>query len=109
MSSNPPQEQPQSPLTSSSSPSSTTAFVAHGDALDDFLVSFWKRQVATAENDPPHYGKHPPLPLARIKKVMKADPDVRVCTSSNRVSSNFFAQLILRRLPSVGSDDRVGW
>lgn len=79
MSSNPPQEQPQPTPTSSTSPSSTTAFVAHGDALDDFLVSFWKRQVATAENDPPHYGKHPPLPLARIKKVMKADPDVRVC------------------------------
>ena len=92
MSSNPPQEQPQPLLTSSTSPSSTTAFVAHGDALDDFLVSFWKRQVATAESDPPHYGKHPPLPLARIKKVMKADPDVRVCTSSNRIFRNFFAE-----------------
>ena len=99
MSSNPPQEQPQPTPTLSTSPSSTTAFVAHGDALDDFLVSFWKRQVATAENDPPHYGKHPPLPLARIKKVMKADPDVRVCISSNRVSRYFFAEFFLRRFP----------
>jgi len=112
MSSNPPQEQPQPPptsSTSSTSPSNTTAFVAHGDALDDFLVSFWKRQVATAENDPPHYGKHPPLPLARIKKVMKADPDVRVCTSSNRVSRRFFAEFLLGRFLFVASDDRVGW
>lgn len=53
-------------------------YVRHGDQLENFLVSFWQRQVDTAENDPPPYGRHPPLPLARIKKVMKSDPDVRV-------------------------------
>jgi hypothetical protein len=53
-------------------------FVRHGDQLDQFIVNFWRRQVDAAENEPPPYGRHPPLPLARIKKVMKSDPDVRV-------------------------------
>jgi len=57
-------------------------FVRHGDQLDQFLQSFWQRQVDAAENEPPPYGRHPPLPLARIKKVMKSDPDVRVCLLS---------------------------
>ncbi|CAG7853278.1 SubName: Full=Unplaced genomic scaffold CY34scaffold_73, whole genome shotgun sequence {ECO:0000313/EMBL:KIK43818.1} [Serendipita indica DSM 11827] len=56
-------------------------FVRHGDQLEQFLVNFWQRQVDAAETDPPPYGRHPPLPLARIKKVMKSDPDVRMIAS----------------------------
>jgi nuclear transcription factor Y gamma len=52
-------------------------YVQPGDALQEFLLRFWQRQVATAEKEKPDW-KHPSLPIARIKKVMKSDPDVKV-------------------------------
>lgn len=52
-------------------------FVQPGDLLPDFLRSFWQRQVDAAEQETPDF-RHPPLPLARIKKVMKSDPDVKM-------------------------------
>lgn len=51
-------------------------FVQSGEPLNEFLKSFWQRQVDAAEQETPDY-RHPPLPLARIKKVMKSDPDVK--------------------------------
>lgn len=54
-------------------------FVQPGEPLGDFLPSFWRRQIDVAEQETPDY-RHPPLPLARIKKVMKSDPDVKVCS-----------------------------
>lgn len=83
----------------------TQPFVSPGIQLTDFLRTFWQRQIDTAEglvddgwvflrsiallvfienerNSGPsaalHGGIHPALPLARIKKVMKSDPDVKV-------------------------------
>jgi hypothetical protein len=56
---------------------STQPFVQAGEPLNDFLRSFWQRQVDAAEQETPDY-RHPPLPLARIKKVMKSDPEVKV-------------------------------
>jgi hypothetical protein len=52
-------------------------YVQPGDTLEDFLRYFWQSQIATAEREEPDF-KHPPLPLARIKKVMKNDPEVKV-------------------------------
>ncbi|KZT13301.1 histone-fold-containing protein [Laetiporus sulphureus 93-53] len=52
-------------------------FVQAGEPLQDFLRSFWQRQVDAAEQETPDY-RHPPLPLARIKKVMKSDPEVKM-------------------------------
>jgi len=52
-------------------------FVQPGEPLQEFLPSFWRRQIDAAEQDTPDY-RHPPLPLARIKKVMKSDPDVKM-------------------------------
>lgn len=52
-------------------------YVQPGEPLNDFLRSFWQRQINAAEQETPDY-RHPPLPLARIKKVMKSDPDVKV-------------------------------
>lgn len=46
-------------------------------ALEKFQATFWANQIATAEAERPDV-KHAPLPLARIKKVMKSDPDVKV-------------------------------
>lgn len=59
------------------SSSSHQPYVQAGDALKDFLPAFWRTQIAEAEQDTPDY-RHPPLPLARIKKVMKSDPDVKM-------------------------------
>lgn len=56
---------------------STQPYVQPGEPLNDFLRSFWQRQIDAAEQETPDY-RHPPLPLARIKKVMKSDPDVKV-------------------------------
>lgn len=55
----------------------TRPYVQSGEPLNEFLRSFWQRQVDAAEQETPDY-RHPPLPLARIKKVMKSDPDVKV-------------------------------
>ncbi|KAL0059557.1 Transcriptional activator hap5 [Marasmius tenuissimus] len=59
------------------SPPQPAPYVQPGDALNDFLRSFWQRQVQEAEQETPDY-RHPALPLARIKKVMKSDPDVKM-------------------------------
>ncbi|KAL4065064.1 histone-fold-containing protein [Scleroderma citrinum] len=57
--------------------SPSTPYVQPGEPLNEFLRSFWQRQVDAAEQETPDY-RHPPLPLARIKKVMKSDPDVKM-------------------------------
>ena len=61
----------------------TKPYVQSGQPLHEFLSSFWQRQVDAAEEETPDY-RHPPLPLARIKKVMKNDPDVKVCGELSR-------------------------
>lgn len=45
--------------------------------LEDHLRRFWEGQIKAAEEESFDF-KHPTLPLARIKKVMKSDPDVKV-------------------------------
>lgn len=79
-----------------SSPTTTVTkpFVQSGQPLHEFLHSFWQRQVDVAEQETPDY-RHPPLPLARIKKVMKNDPDVKVC---------FLHFLVLERGRGKGGD-----
>jgi len=52
-------------------------YVQPGEPLNEFLRNFWQRQIDAAEQETPDY-RHPPLPLARIKKVMKSDPDVKM-------------------------------
>lgn len=52
-------------------------YVQSGEPLNQFLKNFWQRQIDQAETETPDY-RHPPLPLARIKKVMKSDPDVKM-------------------------------
>jgi hypothetical protein len=56
---------------------SSRPYVQPGEPLNEFLRSFWQRQVDAAEQETPDY-RHPALPLARIKKVMKNDPEVKV-------------------------------
>ncbi|KAI9010310.1 histone-fold-containing protein [Phycomyces nitens] len=44
------------------------------------LTEFWQEQMATAENFDSDFKNHP-LPLARIKKVMKTDQDVKMISA----------------------------
>jgi hypothetical protein len=41
------------------------------------LAKFWQEQLSLADNFDSDFKNHP-LPLARIKKVMKTDQDVKV-------------------------------
>ncbi|THH21282.1 hypothetical protein EW146_g267 [Bondarzewia mesenterica] len=61
----------------------TKPYVQSGEPLHEFLRSFWQRQVDAAEQETPDY-RHPPLPLARIKKVMKNDPDVKMIAADGQ-------------------------
>ncbi|KAG8986775.1 hypothetical protein FRB90_003784 [Tulasnella sp. 427] len=64
-----------------------------GVILEDHLRRFWESQVKSAEEETFDY-KHPTLPLARIKKVMKSDPDVKV--SRRRRAYVFIAEVTSR-------------
>ncbi|KAG8860550.1 hypothetical protein FRB96_003804 [Tulasnella sp. 330] len=56
-------------------------------ALEKLLQDFWTKQIRAAEDESQwpvpstEWYKHPTLPLARIKKVMKSDPDVKMIGS----------------------------
>ncbi|KAG0300155.1 hypothetical protein BGZ98_009412 [Dissophora globulifera] len=50
-----------------------------------FAQEFWEEQIVAAEQFNSDFKNHP-LPLARIKKVMKSDPDVKA--SANRKTRN---------------------
>ncbi|KAJ2646495.1 hypothetical protein IWW40_005385 [Coemansia sp. RSA 1250] len=47
------------------------------EALLQFQSNFWKAHMSSIEDNVPDFKVHM-LPLARIKKVMKSDPDVKV-------------------------------
>ncbi|KAJ2802165.1 hypothetical protein H4R21_002518 [Coemansia helicoidea] len=47
------------------------------EALQQFKANFWKAHTASIDDNTPDFKTHL-LPLARIKKVMKSDPDVKV-------------------------------
>lgn len=58
----------------SCSPSHGSRTPAHSAS---FPRRFWQHTISTAEQSEEDF-KHQALPLARIKKVMKSDPEVRV-------------------------------
>ncbi|KAH7099324.1 histone-fold-containing protein [Auriculariales sp. MPI-PUGE-AT-0066] len=102
-----------SPPTASGEP-----FVHSGDTLDGFLRSFWQRQVDTAEHEAsaPSSSKdnhaHASLPLARIKKVMKTDPDVKQMIAADapilfaKACEIFIAEVTARAFIVADADKR---
>ena len=46
----------------------------------DILTTYWQQVIEQLENEAHDY-KQQPLPLARIKKVMKADPEVKMISA----------------------------
>ncbi|EOR02853.1 Nuclear transcription factor Y subunit C-2 [Wallemia ichthyophaga EXF-994] len=53
------------------------SLIRSGQTLDEFLSSFWTSHLREIENEDSDFKKHD-LPLARIKKVMKSDPSVKM-------------------------------
>ncbi|KAF9429807.1 hypothetical protein BGZ94_009423 [Podila epigama] len=68
--------------TSSSSVTSTAALgsVTLQQQQQQFAHEFWEEQVVAAEQFDSDFKNHP-LPLARIKKVMKSDPEVKMISA----------------------------
>lgn len=58
-------------------PLQTGPMIAPHQDLHSFLESFWTRQMDTVEGETPDWKSYN-LPLARIKKVMKSDEEVKV-------------------------------
>lgn len=69
--------------------------------LDTFLESFWTRQMGMVERDNPDFRTYP-LPLARIKKVMKSDEDVKVSHSSCLFSMMLCHVLMRTMIDDIG-------
>lgn len=65
------------PSTSTSAASSLGPLIQTGQNLNEFLESFWTRQMDHVERENPDFRTFP-LPLARIKKVQKSDEEVKV-------------------------------
>ncbi|EJD42413.1 histone-fold-containing protein [Auricularia subglabra TFB-10046 SS5] len=85
-------------------------YVQSGDSLESFLRSFWQRQIDAAEQEMPDV-RHPPLPLARIKKVMKSDPDVKMIAADApilfcKACEIFIAEITARAFIIADSDKR---
>ncbi|KAJ1840261.1 hypothetical protein LPJ73_006483, partial [Coemansia sp. RSA 2703] len=76
------QQPPHSPAPMFPGPSTIPTNFSSGqinsaEALQQFQTDFWKAHMASIEENVPDFKTHL-LPLARIKKVMKSDPDVKV-------------------------------
>ncbi|KAK9766464.1 CCAAT- binding transcription factor component [Basidiobolus ranarum] len=69
--------QPQTPTQQHSQPQTSAAQLSQ---QEQFLQSFWVNQVSIAETYDSDFKLHP-LPLARIKKVMKTDEDVKMISA----------------------------
>ena len=72
-----PSSQANAQASAPSPPMPSGPFVQPHQDLQEFLQSFWTRQMEVAEREQPDFKTYP-LPLARIKKVMKSDEDVKV-------------------------------
>ncbi|ORY91804.1 histone-fold-containing protein [Leucosporidium creatinivorum] len=77
----------------SPSPYRTTS----GTTVSQFVNEFWQHTINTAEQSEEDF-KHQALPLARIKKVMKSDPEVRMISSEVTVLFEKACQIFIQEL-----------
>ncbi|SCV70779.1 BQ2448_3541 [Microbotryum intermedium] len=77
-------------------PRSPSPYRAHpGQSSTEFLTSFWQHSIDIAENVDDDF-KHQALPLARIKKVMKSDPEVKASRTQPWLSELFIQEITNR-------------
>ncbi|THU83877.1 hypothetical protein K435DRAFT_870857 [Dendrothele bispora CBS 962.96] len=71
-------------------------FVQPGEPLNNFVRSFRQCQIDSAEKETID-SKHPVLPLSRIKKVMKMNPDVKMISADGELVLFFSSATIFKR------------
>ncbi|KAL7421011.1 Transcriptional activator hap5 [Cryptotrichosporon argae] len=75
----------------------TGPFVQPRQELGDFLGSFWQRQMDGVERDDPDFKTYS-LPLARIKKVMKSDEEVKMISAEAPVMFSKACEIFISEL-----------
>ncbi|GAA5934312.1 hypothetical protein JCM1841_004436 [Sporobolomyces salmonicolor] len=65
--------------------------------IEDFVNEFWQHTLNIAEHNEDDF-KHQALPLARIKKVAKMDPDVQMISSEVTVLFEKACQIFIQEL-----------
>ncbi|CAG8669151.1 20124_t:CDS:2, partial [Racocetra fulgida] len=60
-----------------------------------FMTQFWNKQIMVAEQFESDFKNHP-LPLARIKKVMKSDQDVKAPILFSKACEIFISEITMR-------------
>ncbi|WVW79535.1 hypothetical protein I302_101504 [Kwoniella bestiolae CBS 10118] len=65
--------------------------------LNTFLENFWERQMNTVEGEIPDWKSYN-LPLARIKKVMKSDEDVRMISAEAPIMFSKACEIFISEL-----------
>ncbi|WVR08921.1 hypothetical protein IAU60_005980 [Kwoniella sp. DSM 27419] len=65
--------------------------------LNSFLESFWTRQMDTVEGETPDWKSYN-LPLARIKKVMKSDEEVRMISAEAPIMFSKACEIFISEL-----------
>ncbi|WWC91028.1 uncharacterized protein L201_005968 [Kwoniella dendrophila CBS 6074] len=65
--------------------------------LNTFLESFWKRQMNNVEGEIPDWKSYN-LPLARIKKVMKSDEEVRMISAEAPIMFSKACEIFISEL-----------
>ncbi|ODN76874.1 hypothetical protein L202_05461 [Cryptococcus amylolentus CBS 6039] len=88
---------PQQPHEEQRPPLQTGPMVAPHQDLDSFLESFWTRQMDTVEGETPDWKSYN-LPLARIKKVMKSDEEVKMISAEAPIMFSKACEIFISEL-----------
>ncbi|WOO78543.1 Nuclear transcription factor Y subunit C-2 [Vanrija pseudolonga] len=87
---------PQSAAAASAPPLTGPLVHPHQD-LNDFLESFWTRQMDGVERETPDFKTYN-LPLARIKKVMKSDEEVKMISAEAPIMFSKACEIFISEL-----------
>ncbi|BEJ08030.1 hypothetical protein CcaverHIS641_0501150 [Cutaneotrichosporon cavernicola] len=75
----------------------TGPLVSPHQDLNDFLESFWTRQMDGVERETPDFKTYN-LPLARIKKVMKSDEEVKMISAEAPIMFSKACEIFISEL-----------
>ncbi|WVQ81364.1 hypothetical protein IAT38_003487 [Cryptococcus sp. DSM 104549] len=85
-----------SPIQTAPVPQTGPMILPHQD-LQSFLESFWSRQMDTVEGETPDWKSYS-LPLARIKKVMKSDEEVKMISAEAPIMFSKACEIFISEL-----------
>ncbi|OCF35721.1 transcriptional activator HAP5 [Kwoniella heveanensis BCC8398] len=85
------------PATTSAAAVHTGPMILPHQDLNSFLESFWTRQMDNVEGENPDWKSYN-LPLARIKKVMKSDEEVRMISAEAPIMFSKACEIFISEL-----------